>query len=242
MSQENIAAGLPQPSTASETQSSIESKPRSGGPRTPEGKRRSSLNATKFGIFSKISIAPAEELATYTAHCAAYAEALQPVGIVESDIVQQIADLRYRLKRCNSAEQSIFARGFEDHIDEISTGLPEVDTALAEGATFLQHIQFLELLSLYESRLQRAVERNTAQLEKLQSERKSAAAKAEAEASQVRKPVSSAAAAQAYGADFDRSPAANEFVFSESATAHATAGQTHPARSSKPQKRENSAA
>ncbi|HEX3878374.1 MAG TPA: hypothetical protein VHW24_15385 [Bryobacteraceae bacterium] len=235
MSQQSIAAGLPQDST---TTTATEPKKRSGGPRTPEGKRRSSLNATKFGIFSKICIAPAEELATYTAHCAAYAEALKPIGIIESDIVQQIADLRYRLKRCNSAEQSIFARGFEDHIDEISTGLPEVDTALAEGATFLQHINFLQLLSLYESRLQRAIERNTAQLEKLQTERKSAVAKADEEAAQARKQPSSEAAAHA-GCPI---PAPNEFVFSESVAAPAANPQSRPATSSTPLIKENSAA
>ncbi|HEX3878797.1 MAG TPA: hypothetical protein VHW24_17540 [Bryobacteraceae bacterium] len=240
MSQENIAAGLPQSneSTQSETQPATEPKKRSGGPRTPEGKRRSSLNATKFGIFSKISIAPAEELATYTAHCTAYAAALQPLGIVESDIVQQIADLRYRLKRCSAAEQSIFARGFEDHIDEISTGLPEVDTALAEGATFLEHIQFLELLSLYESRLQRAVERNTAQLEKLQSERKTGAAKAEAQATHAKRAPASEIAAHA-GSPI---PSPQEFVFSDTGAAPATAQHNRPVHPSNPPRKENSAA
>ncbi|HEX3877988.1 MAG TPA: hypothetical protein VHW24_13440 [Bryobacteraceae bacterium] len=236
MLNEDIAAGLPQPSTESQTSSAPNKH--SGGPRTPEGKRRSSLNATKFGIFSKICIAPAEELATYTAHCAAYAEALKPIGIIESDIVQQIANLRYRLKRCNAAEQSIFARGFEDHIGEISTGLHEVDAALAEGATFLEHIHFFELLSLYESRLQRAIERNTAQLEKLQSERKSAAAKAEAEATHVKKQPASEMAAHAGGP----TPAADEFVFSESGASSATARQNRAAHSSNPPRKENSAA
>jgi hypothetical protein len=235
MLDENIAAGLPQPSIGATT---TEPKKRGGGPRTPEGKRRSSLNATKFGIFSKICIAPAEELATYTAHCSAYAAALQPMGIIESDIVQQIADLRYRLKRCNSAEQSIFARGFEDHIDDISTGLPEVDTALAEGATFLQHIHFLELLSLYESRLQRAIERNTAQLEKLQSDRKSATEKAEAEAVHAKKQPASEAAAHAGSP----APIPNEFVFSESGAAPVNVQPNRSAHSSNPTRKENSAA
>jgi hypothetical protein len=234
MLNEDIAAGLPQDTTTTST----EPKKRGGGPRTPEGKRRSSLNATKFGIFSKICIAPAEELATYTAHCAAYAAALQPIGIIESDIVQQIADLRYRLKRCNAAEQSIFARGFEDHIDEISTGLPEVDTALAEGATFLEHINFLQLLSLYESRLQRAIERNTAQLEKLQSERKSAPEKAETEAVNAKKQPASEVAAHAGSAKY----APNEFVFSESGAAPATAQPNGATHASNPPRKENSAA
>ncbi|HEX3879246.1 MAG TPA: hypothetical protein VHW24_19820, partial [Bryobacteraceae bacterium] len=124
------------------------------------------------------------------------------------------------------------------HIDEISTGLPEVDTALAEGATFLQHIQFLELLSLYESRLQRAIERNTAQLEKLQSDRKAAAAKAETEAVDAKKQPASEIAAHAGGP----TPAPNEFVFSESAAAPAAAQQTRPAHSSNSPRKENSAA
>ncbi|HEX3879293.1 MAG TPA: hypothetical protein VHW24_20065, partial [Bryobacteraceae bacterium] len=51
-----------------------------------------------------------------------------------------------------------------------------------------------------------------------------------------------AAAAQAYAADFDSTPAPSEFVFSESAAAPATMRQNLPAHSSNPSRKENSAA
>jgi len=49
-----------------------------GGPKTSEGRRRSSLNAIKTMITSKIHLCSPEEQPAYDAHMAAYKEAWRP--------------------------------------------------------------------------------------------------------------------------------------------------------------------
>src|ERR1700761_7000876 len=198
---------------------------RRGGPKTPEGKRRSSLNATKHNIFGKIIIAPGGELETYRSHSKLFFAEYQPVGAIESDLVQRIADLRYRLKRCVPIEQSIFAVGFEDFVDRIDTGLPEVDAAFTEGPTWSRNKRDLMLLTLYESRLENSLKREIAYLEKLQTERKAAYAQAEAEAIRLKQLAESEGEVYEPANDFVPSAPPGKFVFSAEAIAPLIARQ-----------------
>ncbi len=147
---------------------------KSTGPKTPEGKRRSSLNACRHSLTGKIHIATPEESEAFNKHCKAYHAELAPVGILESDLAQEIAEDRWRLKRARSLENSIFARGHHDHADSMNSGHPQVDAALAEGKTWEEQARNLQLLTLYENRIRRAVEKNTVQLEAMQAKRKQA--------------------------------------------------------------------
>ena len=54
------------------------------GPRTDEGKRRSSLNATRHGILSQVIHLPEEDLAAYDEFTCTYVADLKPVGVVET--------------------------------------------------------------------------------------------------------------------------------------------------------------
>src|SRR5579884_558570 len=148
--------------------------PHSTGPRTPEGKSRSRLNATRHGLTSKVVIAPAEELDAYRAHCKQYFAEFEPVGIRESDLCQEIADDKFRLKRARSIENSLLALGYETHVDSILTEEPQVATCLAEGKAWMDNAKSLQLLTLYENRIHRRIERNTVELERLQGLRKQA--------------------------------------------------------------------
>ena len=60
-----------------------EHEKKKGGPRTPEGRRRSSLNATRHQLTSKVYIATPEESDAYNAHIEAYMEVLAPVGLLD---------------------------------------------------------------------------------------------------------------------------------------------------------------
>ncbi len=51
---------------------------KSTGPKTPEGKRRSSLNASRHYLTGKIHIATPEESTAFDKHCKAYHETLAP--------------------------------------------------------------------------------------------------------------------------------------------------------------------
>ncbi|HPL29668.1 MAG TPA: hypothetical protein PLG21_16605, partial [Anaerolineae bacterium] len=77
---------------------------RSTGPRTPQGKARSSLNAVTHGIFARTDIIPPslqryEDPAAYAELHAAHRAELQPVGLVEEALVGTLAACHWRLAR-----------------------------------------------------------------------------------------------------------------------------------------------
>jgi hypothetical protein len=154
----------------------------STGSRTEVGKRRANLHAIRHSITGRVHIATPEESAAFDKHCRTYHEALQPAGLLEPQLVQEIAEDKWRLKRIRTIEDSIFAQGHHDHVDELPSGNPEVDAALAEGKTWIEQARSLQLLTLYESRIRRAIEKHTAEFKAMQAEPKAAHAQAQREA------------------------------------------------------------
>ena len=152
------------------------------GPRTPAGKRRASFNAFKHGLTSKVHVHTPEESEAFRTHCQAYHAELSPVGIQETDLVQLISEDRWRLKRARSIENNIFAAGINRHAGEIESGDEQIDNALAEGKTWVEQAKFLALITLYEQRINRAIEKNTTALRALQTARREAYRKAQQEA------------------------------------------------------------
>jgi hypothetical protein len=167
--------------TAAQLAACRENAQLSTGPRTPEGRKRSSLNAFRHGLTGQIVIHTAEDEQAFKKHCDGIREALAPVGALEIDLAQAIAEDRWRLNRARALENSIFALGQGEHLNEDS-GQPEVDAALAQGRTWMEHAHALNLLTTYENRIRRSVEKNTAELRALQAQRKAAMAQAEEEA------------------------------------------------------------
>jgi hypothetical protein len=154
----------------------------STGPRTEAGKRRSSLNSFRHGLTGQIFVATPEETEVFQRHCASILQALQPVGPIESYLAQSIAEGMWRLQRARALENGIFANGHRDHVDQMNAGHPEVDTALAQSRTWTEQAHNLHLLTVYEQRINRAVEKNTAQLNALQSARQASHQQAEEQA------------------------------------------------------------
>src|SRR5580658_5174149 len=81
------------------------------GPKTEAGKQRTRLNAYKHGLTGQIHLLTAAEQTAFDLHCKGICEALAPVGALEQDLAQAIAEGRWRLKRARTIESSIFAAG-----------------------------------------------------------------------------------------------------------------------------------
>jgi hypothetical protein len=148
----------------------------SSSTKTPEGKTACSLNAYRHGLTGQIRILTPDEQKAYDQHSKITLEALAPVGDYERSLVQSIADDHWRLKRARTIEDSIFAVGMQHSAD--NTGSPQVDDAFAQGRTCLREAHSFQLLTIYEQRIQRAADKNTARLESLQARRKEAAQEA----------------------------------------------------------------
>ncbi len=144
----------------------------STGPKTPQGKTISSLNAVKTALTGRTVLLPSDDAAAYEHHILAYQAELHPVGQPECDLVQSIADTSWRLNRIPGLETAIFARGsiefaasFEDHD-------PARRACMIELQTFLAYEKQLRNLQLQEARLHRRREKDSASLRQLQQARK----------------------------------------------------------------------
>jgi hypothetical protein len=131
---------------------------------------RRALSAYRHGLTGQIHILTQSDQVAYEKHCQGYHQSLAPQGAVETDLVQSIAEDRWRLKRAAALESAIFAADITLP-DEIASGNEEVDTALAQGRAWLAKGGNLQLLGLYESRIQRRFEKNMAELRTLQAQR-----------------------------------------------------------------------
>ena len=119
----------------------------STGPKSHEGKRNSSRNATRHGLFA---VAQANE--AHLKFTTAIIANLAPANAIDRQTAQLIAEDHYRLNRIREIETAIFAQG-------------------DPGTIFLQHAKELERLTLYESRISRNIQRNLAQLKSIQADR-----------------------------------------------------------------------
>ena len=152
----------------------------STGPRTEEGEKRSSLNAFRHGLTGQIVIHTPDQQA-FQKHCDAIRESLAAVGALETTLAQSIAEDYWRLNRARALENSIFTLGLQDHSDP-AAGNPEVDAAFAQGRTWIEQARNLQLLTTYEQRIRRSIEKNTAELRTLQTARKAGVEQAEEKA------------------------------------------------------------
>src|SRR4051812_10900274 len=82
---------------------------KSTGPRTPEGKRRSSMNALKHGLTATTVLLPGEDREAYDARLDAWTDDLRPVGAAQVVAVERAVRATWRLDRCALAESAMIA-------------------------------------------------------------------------------------------------------------------------------------
>src|SRR6204780_1499007 len=151
---------------------------KSSGPKTEKGKHRTRLNAYRHGLTGQICLLTADEHEAFDHHCTGIRESLAPVGALETELAQSIAEDHWRLKRARAIETGIFALGHLGQLGALATSdrddpaqLP-IDEALSRARTWVDKSENFQLLALYEQRIHRAIEKNMAQLRTLRAERK----------------------------------------------------------------------
>ena len=174
------------------------------GPRTEAGKQRTRLNAYKHGLTGQIHLFTAEEHAAFEQHCQSIVQALAPAGALEQQLAQFIAEDHRRLNLARALESGIFALGQLVVLDE------PLDQSLAPAKTWLEESRNLQLLTLYQQRIERSIARNMAELRTLRAERTAARQKALEEATLLAQLAKSKGETYNPAADFP----SQEFVFS----------------------------
>jgi hypothetical protein len=140
-------------------------------PWAPKPRDPRALSAYRHGLTGQIVLLTEADRVAYEKHCQGYHQSLAPRGPVEIDLVQAVANDRWRLSHAVCLEAGIFAEGISQP-DEITSGNAEVDTALAQARVWISKGGNLQLLGLYESRIQRRFEKNMAEIRTLQAARK----------------------------------------------------------------------
>ena len=93
--------------------SSARSNSKALGPRTQQGKQKSSRNATKHGVFSKVIVLSYESRAEYEELLAGLRETLQPEGALEELLVEKLATTVWRQRRLLLAESAEIRKNTE---------------------------------------------------------------------------------------------------------------------------------
>lgn len=144
----------------------------STGPRTTSGKQRSKLNALRHGLTGQTVVLPTEDLAAYHHHAQSFLTDFQPKGAIETQLVQSLIDLSWRLNRAAAAETNLLTLGMTEHAAQINTEHSEAHDALALAMAFREHHRALANISMYSQRYHRQFERTLTQLRQLQEERR----------------------------------------------------------------------
>lgn len=140
------------------------------GPRTEEGKQRSSLNALRHGLTGRTALLPTEDAALYQAFLIEYLADLNPQTAVERHLAQTIADHQWRLNRLCAIEDGLLIIGAPPAELQPETGVPAADHILNNARAFRDHARAFATLSIYEQRIHRSMEKCRREFKQLQTE------------------------------------------------------------------------
>jgi len=144
----------------------------STGPKTEAGKKRSSLNAIRHGLTGQVTTMTDEDRAAHDKFSKALIQSLAPEGAMEIQLAQRIATDSWRLNRASAIEDNLFALGLHEQGGQLCPDHVQIDAALTSARVFTMQSKQLQLLTLYEQRLNRGLQKNLAQLQSLQAARK----------------------------------------------------------------------
>jgi hypothetical protein len=145
----------------------------STGPKSPEGKRKSSQNARRHSVTAQTTVMTEEDRLKHDAFCADMMAELAPSGSIETFHASSIAEDAWRLQHVRAQCNNIVSIGhFDGTGDLYDADHEEIHTAITAATTVRDNAKTLELLSLYEQRIQRSFQKHFDELKKLQAERK----------------------------------------------------------------------
>ena len=146
---------------------------KSHGPKTPEGKEKSSRNSLVHGFTSKKTVVlKCENESDFQTMLGHYADTYQPGSPVEKDLVAEMVACRWRMLRLRMIETALID-------SEMDREPPEGETPEDPGyqlafafRRLVDESRAISLASRYESRLHRIHERSHRTLRELQQTRK----------------------------------------------------------------------
>jgi len=144
----------------------------STGPKTVEGRQRSRMNALRHGLTGQVTTMTEEDRAAHNQFSQALIKSLAPEGAMEIQLAQRVATDSWRLNRISAIEDNLFALGLHQNAGNLCPDHEQIDAALTTARVFTEESHQLQILTLYEQRLTRGLQKNLALLQSLQATRK----------------------------------------------------------------------
>jgi hypothetical protein len=143
---------------------------KSTGPKTPETKAISAMNALRHGLTGQVNLMPNEDREAHDKFCAAIVGSLFPEGALEIQFAQSVAEDNWRANRARAIETNMFAIGNIGIGTDL--GHPEINAAVNAAEVFSVAAHKFQLLSLYMQRTNRDMQKSLDRLAALQTDRK----------------------------------------------------------------------
>jgi hypothetical protein len=149
----------------------------STGAKTEAGRNRSRMNALRHGLTGQVTTMTEDDRTAHDKLSKALIADLAPEGAMETQLAQRIATDSWRLNRASAIEDNLFALGIYEHSGQLLSdhdqpGHEQIDAALTTARVFTLESKQLQLLTLYEQRINRSLQKNLAMLQALQATRK----------------------------------------------------------------------
>jgi hypothetical protein len=168
----STAHPIPHGAEINRAQINRENAQHSTGPKTAEGKKKSSLNALRHGLTGQIVVMPTEDLQAYQRHLESFADEYNPSGPTEAHLVQALADTSWRLNRVAALETNLLSLGVASAFGPLTDAPQQIQDALAIAAALESQSKALANLSMHSQRLSRQFERTIDKLHELQKTRR----------------------------------------------------------------------
>ena len=134
---------------------------KSTGPRTEQGKARVAKNALKHGLLARDTVLPGEDPADFDRQLSALEADIQPADSLEFELVRQIADSQWRMRRLTRLETGFLAAALDEtrrltkkyHPERLRPGY-DGETQLL-GSAMLERTQAFVHLARYDGHLNR---------------------------------------------------------------------------------------
>ena len=144
---------------------------KSTGPRTDQGKQRSSRNAIKHGLRATHPVIPGENTVDYQRKLDQLRADLRPRNTLEDELVEQIADTAWRLRRYSHIEAAVETDYIDEAANEEHNAGNDDRHILGDALTHYGRIEKLATLGRYESQLSRRFHRAIKELRDLRKTR-----------------------------------------------------------------------
>ena len=144
----------------------------STGPATETGRAKSSQNALKHGLTSKTVVLAGESAAEYNRLLASYIETYAPANEEERRLTQSLLDSTWRIARLKRIESAIFLKGEIEFANRFEDRMVFEREDMIHAEVYLKYEKSIRNLNIQEARLRRAMEKDLAELQRLQTTRR----------------------------------------------------------------------